>query len=103
MLTPGESLREEHATSPSWHRCQGKAFQEETTRYRCRRRGSLNAATGTHEFGLGSVKEIIEGTAESSSVLPGLPEYKSPHPIAFLVSTILISLFLTSEAARLHA
>lgn len=49
------------------------------------------------------MKEIIEGPAESSSVLPGLPEYKFPHPIAFLVSTILISLFLTSEAARLHA
>lgn len=31
-------------------------------------RGSLNAATGTHEFGLGSVKEIIEGPVESSSV-----------------------------------
>lgn len=31
-------------------------------------RGSLNAATGTHEFGLDSVLEIIEGTVESSSV-----------------------------------
>ena len=30
-------------------------------------RGSLNAATGTHEFGLGSVKEIIEAPVESSS------------------------------------
>lgn len=31
-------------------------------------RGSLNAATGTHEFGLGSVKEIIEAPVESGSV-----------------------------------
>lgn len=29
-------------------------------------RGSLNAATGTHEFRLGSVKEIFEAPVESS-------------------------------------
>lgn len=65
-------------------------------------RGSLNAATGTHEFGLGSVKEIeiIEAPVESSSVLLGLSEYKSPHGMAFLVGTTVLALLLTSAAAK---
>lgn len=63
-------------------------------------RGSLNAATGTHEFGLGSVKEIIEAPVESSSVLLGLPEYKSPHGMAFLVGTTVLAVLLTSAAAK---
>ena len=63
-------------------------------------RGSLNAATGTHEFGLGSVKEIIEAPVESGSVLLGLPEYKSPHGMAFLVGTTVLAVLLTSAAAK---
>ena len=48
-------------------------------------RGGIDAATGTHELGLGNIKEIIEEPVESRSVLPGLLEYKSFHGMAFLV------------------
>lgn len=46
------------------------------------------------------MKEIIEAPVESGSVLLGLPEYKSPHGMAFLVGTTVLAVLLTSAAAK---
>lgn len=46
------------------------------------------------------MKEIIEAPIESSSVLLGFPEYKSPHGMAFLVGTTVLAVLLTSAAAK---
>lgn len=71
---------------------------------------SLNAATGTQEFGEGRSSRLLvekidpdqDSTSSLRLTLKGYPEDDSQKSAAFFISMVILALTMTAVAARVH-